>query len=129
MTKPVFSNISCDYYVRCRKMKRGAQSITIYAECYRNEVGANNDYYALDLYLSGNDYSSREFIVGVTFGKEPMNQKAIDAEMDKWIEKITDDTYYPFAMKFAEYMQKMKVWDDMGVSILKKLRPVPNDEI
>ena len=129
MTKPLFSNFSCDFYVRRREMKRGAQSITIYAECHSNQTGANNDYYALDLYLSGNDYTSREFIVGVTFGKAPMEQKVIDTEIDRWIEKVTDETYYPFAMKFAEYMQKMKVWNDVEGSILKKLRSVPDDEI
>lgn len=113
MTVPVFSNFSCDYYVRRREMKRGAQSFTIYAECHRNELGANNnDYYMIDLYLSANGYLMRDFIVGVTFGKEPLDQKSIDMEMDKWIDKITNDAEYPFAMELSSYMASVKLLDD-----------------
>lgn len=93
----LFLEISDNYYTRQYKVNpeytNGLQT-TIFAECYRNVQGINGHYYALDVYLSIDEYPDREFYIGITFGDRQLEKPALDKEINDWIAQfVTDDGF------------------------------------
>ena len=95
-------------------------SVEIIAECSKNEKATgNNDCYFLDLFLSVDDYGTREPIVGLYFGSHNMNQEEIDTEVRAYILSQLDDTFHLLVRKYLLKEQLIEDWlnehgDEMG---------------
>ena len=66
--------------------------VFIYSECSKNKEFSSG-YYELQLYFSVGNYPAREHLIGVNFGKEKMNRRAIDLEIRAWIEEELSNSF------------------------------------
>lgn len=89
----------------------GENSVKIIAECSKNEKATgNNDRYFLDLFLSVDNYGTREPIVGLYFGSRNMNQAEIDTEVSAFILSQLDDTFHYLVRNYLLKEQFMEDW-------------------
>lgn len=114
MDIPSFTRATNDAYVRHYEVSPeivGGLSVTIYAECSLNLEKVNNHYYFLNIFFSVDDYDDREFLIGVSFGTEEMDEASMAKEMDIWVDQIvSDDESFPACVQ--DYLRKEQVWED-----------------
>ena len=114
MKNPLFLRVTCDYYVRCYEIdsqRFNGLPVTIYAECSPNVEKINNEYYYLEVYYSVNEIAVRDFLIGVTFGKEKMEKEKLDEEVDRWVNQLINEETFPETLQ--EFLRKEQMWEDV----------------
>lgn len=95
-------------------------SVEIIAEWSKNNKAiGNNDYYFLELFLSVDNYGTRDPIVGIYFGTQNMNREEIEAEVRAYISSQLDNTFHLLVKKYLVKEQLIEDWlnehgDEMG---------------
>ena len=84
--------------------------VFVYAEGSPNTERVNGHYYHLEIYFSVDNYCTRDFLIGVTFGTEQLDKRHMDAEMDRWVDQIVREDTFPEYLK--NYMKAQDLWED-----------------
>ena len=113
MSNPLFSHVSSDYYTRSYKLdpaQFGGLSVTVLALCTQNAERINDEYYWLDLYYSIGEVGILDYLVGVSFGENQMDQKSVDNEMDDMVNHMVTDPGFPAMLQ--SYLNREKIIED-----------------
>ncbi len=109
----LFSNVTNDIYLRKYDLNpqfANGQQVFVYAESSLNTERVNGHYYHLEIYFSVDNYCTRDFLIGVTFGTEQLDKRHMDAEMDRWVDQIVREDTFPEYLK--NYMKAQDLWED-----------------
>lgn len=116
MNNSWFSKVEDDIYVRRYAISRpfaDTNTVTVYAICSKNEKRINNDEYFLEVYFSVDEYDDMEFLIGITFGKCPMDKKVLDAEINGWVEHfVREDSFPQLVSRYQKRMELYEEWSE-----------------
>ncbi len=113
MDNPLFSHVSSDYYTRCYKLDPvcfSGLSVEVLALCTKNVERINDEYYWLDLYYSINNIGVLDYLIGVSFGEEQMDQKSVDNEIDDMVDHMITDPGFPALLQ--SYLKTEAIVED-----------------
>ena len=130
MGNPLFSHVSSDYYTRYYKLNPahfGNLPVEILALCTQNVERINDEYYWLDLYYSIDEIGVLDYLIGVSFGGEQMDQKSVDNEMDDMVNHMITDPGFPAMLQ--NYLKMSAIVEDAQTRELMERIDAPDDNI
>ncbi len=115
------SNVTGDIYTRkyaLNPQSTNGRQVFVYAGCSLNTEREDEDegYYLLTLYLSVDEGSTLDHIIGLPFGTEGMDKQRMDIEMDHWVKMLADDD--SFFLQIDACIKKEKMWENFLNDVL-----------
>lgn len=111
-----FSKVENDIYTRQYTISPslvGGNSVTVCAMCSKNTERINDKEYLLEVYFSVGEYDVREFLSEITIGDGPMGRRALNAEIDEWVEYfVREDGFPQFVSRYLKRMQLYEKWSE-----------------
>lgn len=108
-----FSRIEDDIYMRRYTISQPFienDSVIICAMCSKNAGQINNHEYFLEVFFSVGEYGDLEFLSGITFGEGRLDKKALDVEIDKWVEHFAQEDSFPQLV--SRYLKRMELYEE-----------------
>ena len=116
MNNSWFLRVEDDIYVRRYTVSLPFvenDSITICAMCSKNTGRINNEEYFLEVFFSVGEYADLEFVSGITFGEGRLDKKALDTEINKWVEHfVREDSFPQLVSRYLKRMQLYEEWSE-----------------
>ena len=120
MNNSWFSKVEDDIYVRRYSISQpfvDTNPVAVCAMCSKNVKRINNEEYFLEIFFSVDEYGDLEFLAGISFGKGPLDKKALDVEINKWVEHfVREDSFPQLVGRYLKRMDLYEEWSENGES-------------